>query len=79
MAYKNQFLKLHIDRLAIIMDYALNSLRHIEKHLYQINLSLKSAKQGSLELAFKCLREEISGEFRRHEFILKSDILNKHV
>ena len=40
-----------------------------------INLSLKSAKQGSLEFAFKCLREEISSEFRRHEFILQSDIL----
>ena len=40
-----------------------------------INLSLKSAKQGSLELAFKCLREEISSEFRRHQFIVESDIL----
>ncbi|WP_294379350.1 AAA family ATPase, partial [uncultured Clostridium sp.] len=40
-----------------------------------INLSLKSAKQGSMELAFKCLREEISSEFRRHQFIVESDIL----
>ena len=41
-----------------------------------INLSLKSAKQGTLELALKCLREEISNEFKRHQFILKSDKLN---
>lgn len=40
-----------------------------------INLSLKSAKQGTLELAFKCLREEISSEFRRHQFIVESDLL----
>ncbi|MDY4078095.1 MAG: AAA family ATPase [Clostridium sp.] len=40
-----------------------------------INLSLKSAKQGSKELAFKCLREEIANEFRRHQYILKSNVL----
>lgn len=38
-----------------------------------INLSLKSAKQGNLELAFQCIREEISNEFRRHKYILNSD------
>ena len=41
-----------------------------------INLSLKSAKQGNLELAFQCIREEIANEFRRHEYILKSEKLN---
>ena len=40
-----------------------------------INLSLKSAKQGSLDLALKCLTEEIANEFDRHKFILKSDDL----
>lgn len=40
-----------------------------------INLSLKSAKQGDLQLAFQCLREEISNEFRRHLYILESDKL----
>ncbi|NFT17224.1 AAA family ATPase [Clostridium botulinum] len=41
-----------------------------------INLSLKSAKQPNFELAFKCMKEEITNEFRRHEYILKSDKLN---
>lgn len=40
-----------------------------------INLSLKSAKQGSLDLAFQCIREEISNEFKRHEYIIESDVL----
>ena len=40
-----------------------------------INLSLKSAKQGDLQLAFQCLREEISNEFRRHLYILESNKL----
>lgn len=40
-----------------------------------INLSLKSAKQGSLDLAFKCIREEISNEFKRHKYIIESDVL----
>ena len=38
-----------------------------------INLSLKSAKQPTLDLAFQCLREEISREFERHEFILNDE------
>ncbi|MFD3157972.1 AAA family ATPase [Haloimpatiens sp. FM7330] len=42
-----------------------------------INLSLKSAKQPNFELAFKCIKDEIVDEFRRHEYILKSDELNK--
>ena len=41
-----------------------------------INLSLKSAKQPTLDLAFQCLREEISNEFRRHAFILKDERLS---
>lgn len=40
-----------------------------------INISLKSAKQGSLDLAFQCIREEISNEFTRHKYIIESDVL----
>ena len=40
-----------------------------------INLSLKSAKQGSLDLAFQCIREEISNEFKRHKYIIESYLL----
>ena len=40
-----------------------------------INISLKSAKQGSLDLAFQCIREEISNEFKRHKYIIESDVL----
>ena len=40
-----------------------------------ISLSLKSAKQGSLDLAFKSIREEIANEFERHKFILESEKL----
>ena len=40
-----------------------------------INLSLKSAKQGNLSMAFQCIREEIASEFKRHQYILKSDKL----
>jgi hypothetical protein len=36
---------------------------------------LKSAKQGSFDLAIKCICEEITNEFKRHKFILKSDNL----
>ena len=37
-----------------------------------INLSLKSGKQPSYELAFGCLREEIAREYKRHISILDS-------
>jgi len=42
-----------------------------------INLSLKSAKQPNFELALKCIKNEIVDEFRRHDYILKSDKLSK--
>ena len=48
------------------------------KHIGQypvINLSLKSAKQRTVDLAFQCIREEIANEFKRHEFILESEKL----
>jgi len=59
----------------------LNIINSKEKYTSQmgaypvINLSLKSAKQGNIELSFKCLREEIANEFKRHQFILKSEKL----
>ncbi|MEG2935367.1 MAG: AAA family ATPase [Clostridium sp.] len=41
-----------------------------------INLSLKSAKQPNYELAYECLVNEIIEEFKRHDYVLKSDKLN---
>lgn len=43
-----------------------------------INLSLKSAKQPAYENAFKCLRDEIAGEFGRHGYVLSSDSMTEH-
>ena len=42
-----------------------------------INLSLKSAKQPNFELALKCIKDELANEFRRHDYILKSEKLSK--
>ncbi|MBQ9549841.1 MAG: AAA family ATPase, partial [Lachnospiraceae bacterium] len=42
-----------------------------------IFLTLKSAKTGDEKSAFKSLRDEIAGEFRRHDFVLESDALNE--
>ncbi|MFT8352549.1 AAA family ATPase [Clostridium saccharoperbutylacetonicum] len=42
-----------------------------------INLSLKSAKQPTFELALKCIKDEIVNEFRRHDYILESDKLKE--
>lgn len=36
-----------------------------------INLSLKSAKQPTFEMAYESLRRQIAGEYERHKFILK--------
>lgn len=41
-----------------------------------INLSLKSAKQPTFELALSCLQDKIIDEFKRHEYILNSEKLN---
>ncbi|AOR25135.1 AAA family ATPase [Clostridium taeniosporum] len=40
-----------------------------------INLSLKSAKQPNFELAYISIRRRIAEEFKRHEYILKSEEL----
>ena len=43
-----------------------------------INLSLKSAKQESYELAYISLKRRIAEEFQRHEYILKNEkLINK--
>ena len=50
----------------------------ILKHQQQypvIFLSLKSAKQDTFATAFAMLIKEIASEFRRHQYILKSDII----
>jgi hypothetical protein len=40
-----------------------------------INLSLKSGKQPTFEMAYAMLRREIASEYKRHEFILKDERL----
>ncbi|MGF0031898.1 AAA family ATPase [Bariatricus sp. SGI.154] len=42
-----------------------------------INLTLKSAKQSTFESAYFKLREEIAGEFRRHDALIEKDILTE--
>ena len=41
-----------------------------------IFLTLKSAKAGDEKSAFEALRNEIAGEFRRHDFVLENDALS---
>jgi hypothetical protein len=59
-----------------IMKAGENYTAHMGKYPI-INLSLKSAKQPTYELAFKCLKEELAYEFKRHNYILESDKLNE--
>ena len=40
-----------------------------------ITLSLKSAKQPTFELAYQMIAEQIASEFKRHRYLLKSDVL----
>lgn len=39
-----------------------------------ITLSLKSAKQPTFELAYQMIVEQIASEFKRHRYLLKSDV-----
>lgn len=39
-----------------------------------INLSLRSAKQPTFELALKCIKDDIVNEFKRHDYILEKEI-----
>jgi hypothetical protein len=43
-----------------------------------INLSLKSGKQPAFEMAYAMLCREISSEFKRHEFILNSPVMEMY-
>ena len=40
-----------------------------------ISLSLKSANQPDFELAYQVMDEQISGEFKRHRYVLDKDVL----
>lgn len=42
-----------------------------------INLSLKSAKQNTFKFAYYKIKEEIAKEFKRHDYILESDMLSE--
>ncbi|MCM1257251.1 MAG: ATP-binding protein [Roseburia sp.] len=42
-----------------------------------INLTLKSAKQPTYEMAYSVLRDEIREEFRRHKYVCGSDCLDE--
>ena len=59
-----------------IMKAGEKYLSHMGKYPV-INISLKSAKQPTFELALKCIKNELVDEFRRHDYILKSDKLSK--
>ena len=50
-------------------------LSHMGKYPV-IKMSLKSAKQPDFEGAFLALRDDIIGEFRRHDYLMKSDALD---
>lgn len=51
-------------------------MSHQGKHPV-IFLSLKSAKQPDFEIAYKCLIDEIAGEFQRHCYVLTDGSLSK--
>lgn len=56
----------------------INTSESYLKHMGQypiINLSLKSSKQPSFELSYRCIKDEIINEYRRHKYILSSDKL----
>ena len=59
-----------------IMNEGEEYTSHMEKYPV-INLSLKSAKQPTYELAYSCLKEKIIDEFNRHRYILNSEMSNK--
>lgn len=41
-----------------------------------ISLSLKSAKQPTFQMAYQVMLEEISGEYKRHSYVLENDSLS---
>jgi hypothetical protein len=57
-----------------IMSQGENYLSHMGQYPV-INLSLKSGKQPTFDMAFDMLKKEIQYEYRRHEFVLNDDRL----
>lgn len=53
-----------------------NYLQHIGKYPV-ITISLKAAKQPTFELSYRKICEQIANEFRRHQYALNLDILDK--
>ena len=58
-----------------IMDAGDKYVQHMGMYPV-INLTLKSAKQRSLESAYGKIKNEIAEEFKRHQYILRSDKLD---
>jgi hypothetical protein len=59
-----------------IMKEGIEYTSHMGKYPV-INISLKSAKQNSYKSAYEAIKEVIIREFTRHEYLLKSEKLNK--
>ena len=59
-----------------IMETGEEYLSHAGKHPV-IRLSLKSAKQPNFKVAYRCLINEIADAYRRHDYILKADVLTE--
>ena len=59
-----------------IMDAGGEYLSHAGKYPV-IKLSLKSAKQPRFDAAYACLRDEIAKEYRRHDYIVMTDVLTE--
>jgi len=59
-----------------IMETGEEYLSHAGKYPV-IKLSLKSAKQLDFDTAYFCLAGEIAKEYRRHKYILESDVLTE--
>lgn len=57
------------------MEAGENYISHAGKYPV-IKLSLKSAKQPDFDTAYRCLADEIAGEFCRHNYVLEADVLN---
>lgn len=57
-----------------IMEAGEEYLKHMGQYPV-ISLSLKSAKQPDVQMAYKCLTEQIAREFKRHRYVLGAGVL----
>lgn len=84
MSMLQYFFEKRIDRNGNIEDNTylfentkiMNAGELYSKHMGQypvINLSLKSAKQPSSELAYECIKSDIAREFERHKYVIESN------